>query len=114
MLHKDSSVPVATLLPEGQIGVMGTPMPGPPPPTDNPWLAAAAGVPVMPVNPPGPFGPGPVMPPVSVPGGDMVNYSLCYPHNYFDSLRITSINFKFSAILSSFLDIVSTINIFFF
>ncbi|CAG7727689.1 unnamed protein product [Allacma fusca] len=70
MLHKDSSVPVGTLLPEGQMGVMaGTgpgPVPamtGPPPPTENPWItAAASSVPLMPLNPPGPFGQGPVAP----------------------------------------------------
>lgn len=70
MLHQDNGVPVGSLLPEGQIGsmMMGGPGPGPRsgfgmPPTsqpDNPWIAAAGpgGGPLMPINPPGPFGPG--------------------------------------------------------
>lgn len=50
----------------------------PPPPSENPWIAAASagntGVPLMPPNPPGPFGPVQPVPPVSIAvpiGGDM-------------------------------------------
>lgn len=57
---------MGSLLPEGQMNMM----PGPggafgigaPAPSENPWIAASGssgGVPLMPVNPPGPFGPGP-------------------------------------------------------
>ena len=65
MLHQDNGVPVGNLLPEGQTGsmMMGTgvrPGFGVPPPqqqSDNPWIAAAStGGPLMPINPPGPFG----------------------------------------------------------
>jgi hypothetical protein len=85
MLHKDNAMGMGSLMPEGQMNMMsgaggGGGFGGPQPPTENPWLAAAAGagtgVPLMPPNPPGPFGPSPVVAPSSVgaaiSGGDMV------------------------------------------
>ncbi len=71
MLHKDNSIGMGSLLPEGQMNMM----PGPfvPPPAENPWIAAGGGggVPLMPPNPPGPFGPGPS---TSNVGGDLVRF----------------------------------------
>lgn len=78
MLHKDNSIGMGALLPEGQANMM----PGPfvPPPSENPWIAAAGGssvgmgVPLMPPNPIGPFGPGPAVSSASQGGGDLVSW----------------------------------------
>ena len=53
-------------------------MPVPPAQSENPWIAAGAnaGVPLMPVNPPGPFGQGPGPQQISVPAGDMVKNNI--------------------------------------
>jgi len=75
MLHKENPGPMGSLLPEGQMNMMQqSGFGGPPPATDNPWIAAAAGVPLMPQNPAGPFGApqGVQGPPSSGAGGDMV------------------------------------------
>jgi len=82
MLHKDNAVGMGSLGPEGQMNMMSAGFGGPP--SDNPWIAAASGsgtsVPLMPPNPPGPFGapPGSTQtgPPSGNSGGDMVRCKL--------------------------------------
>jgi len=86
MLHKDNGVGMGSLMPEGQMNMLAGAggFGAPQPPTENPWLAAAAGgatgVPLMPPNPPGPFGPSPAVPSSVTAtisggvGGDLVIY----------------------------------------